>query len=758
MRYESEDKMASWQKTSCVCCAQNCGLEVMVEANRIVKVRPDKENPRSEGYCCRKGLKVAHYQHHEDRLKKPLKRVGDTFREITWDQALNEIADKLKTIVETHGPRSLAYMGGGGQGCHFEAAFGVRLLRGLGSQYHYGPMAQELTGYFWVNGRGLGRQYLGTVPDHHRTDMLVALGWNGWMSHQMPQARRHLKRISEDPDKLLVVIDPRRSETAQRADIHLAVRPGTDALLLRAMIGIILQEGWENSDYIAAHVSGFESIKPWFLDFDPRPAISLCGLDYDQVRELCRLLATRNWSCHCDLGILMGRHSTVSSYLELILLAICGRIGVPGGNFIPGHIMPIGAHSDERDPKTWRTMTTGFPAIMGYFPPNVMPEEILADRPDRLRAVLVRAANPLRSYADTTAYEKAFGALDLLVVVDVAFTETASLAHYVLPAKSAFEKWDGAFFTWNFPEVFFQMRRPLVEAEGECLEEGEIYIRLAERLGLLPEIPQSLYDAAFGDRMSFGMQLMAFAQSEPGAMKVLPFILGKTLGKALGSVHLSALWGMVQTVPKSFRENAARAGFDPGLAMGEEIFKAILDRPEGLWIGKCDPAKPLDQLRTEDKRINVLIPELAEAVNGIEVQSEEAALYMHQDYPLILAAGRHMDYNANTIMRDPAWNEGNTRACTLMMHPADATALGLTDGQMVKVTTEAGSEDVPLEVTDTAYQGQVIMPHGFGLVHAGQRYGANVNRLAKSSNRDPIAATPLHRFVPCRVTPVTQSA
>ncbi len=746
--------MATWQKTSCVCCGQNCGLEVIVEGNRITKVRADKQNPRSEGYCCRKGLKIAHYQHHADRLKRPLKRVGHEFEEISWDQALDEIAEKLKSTVETHGPRSLAYMGGGGLGCHFEAAFGVRLLRALGSHYHYSPLAQELTGYFWVNGRGLGRQYLGTVPDHEHTDMLVAVGWNGWMSHQMPQARRHLKRISEDPDKLLVVIDPRRSETARRADIHLAVRPGTDALLFRSMISIILQEGWQNNDYIAAHVSGFETIQPWFTEFDPRPAIDLCSLDYDQVREVCRLLATRKWSCHSDLGILMGRHSTVSSYLELILLAICGRIGAPGGNFIPGHIMPMGSHSDERDSRTWRTAATNFPAIMGTFPPNVMPEEILSDGQERLRAVFVSGSNPLRSYADTTAYEQAFRALDLLVVVDVALTETAGLAHYVLPAKSAYEKWDGTFFAWNFPEIFFQMRRPVVQPEGECLEEGEILIRLADRLDLLPEIPQTLYEAAFGERMNFGMQLMAFAQSEPRALKFMPFILGKTLGKALDSVHLSALWGMLQVTPKSFRENAVRAGFNPGLTMGEEIFNAILERPEGIRIGKCDSSKPFDQLRTDDKRINVLIPELAEAVKGIDVQSEEIGLRMNDEYPLILAGGRHMDYNANTIMRSPIWNEGKSRACTLMMHPGDATALGLSDGQTVKITTEAGSEDIPLEVTDTARQGQVIMPHGFGLVHAGRKHGANVNRLTKSSNRDPIAGTPLHRFVPCSVKAV----
>ncbi|MGD9819163.1 MAG: molybdopterin-dependent oxidoreductase, partial [Desulfomonilaceae bacterium] len=237
--------MSVWEKTSCVCCGQNCGLEVMVDANRIIKVRPDKDNPRSEGYCCRKGLKIAYYQHHVDRLKRPLKKVGGDFKEITWDQAISEIAEKLQGITKAHGPRCFAYMGGGGQGCHFEAAFGVRLLRALGSQYHYSPLAQELTGYFWVNGRAFGRQYFWTVPDHHNTEMLLAIGWNGWMSHQMPQARRHLKSISEDPNKLLVVIDPRKSETAQRADIHLPIRPGTDAIFLRSIISIILQNNWQ---------------------------------------------------------------------------------------------------------------------------------------------------------------------------------------------------------------------------------------------------------------------------------------------------------------------------------------------------------------------------------------------------------------------------------------------------------------------------------------------------------------------------------
>ena len=741
--------MGITHKTSCVLCAQNCGLEVEVENNRIVKVKGDKENLRSQGYVCRKGMNVAYHQHHADRLKYPLKRVGDRFERISWDQAIDEIAVKLKGIVDQYGPRSLAYMGGGGQACHFEAAFGVRLLRGLGSHYHYSALAQEFSGMFWVHGRMFGRQYLHGGPDVADTDLFLILGWNGMQSHQIPQAPRHLQRISKDPNKLLIVVDPRLSETAKIADRHLAIRPGTDALLLRAMIAIILQEGWENKDYIENHTSGFEKVKSLFMDFDARAAVRTCDLDFDQVKEISRLFATRKSTLRYDLGLFMNRHSAASSYLAATLQAICGRICVPGGTIFPGHLMPTGAHSDERSPKTWRTMATNIFPVSATFPPNVMPEEILSDHPDRLRAVLVSASNPLRSYADTTAYEQAFKRLDLLVTSELAMTETAVLSHYVLPARSGYESWDGIFFALTYPGIFFQMRRPIIEPEGEPLEAGEIQLRLADRLGLIPPIPESLYQAAEENRAAFGLALMAYVQKEPAALKVLPFILGKTLGKALGSVNLATLWGILQTTPRAFQENAARAGFTPGMGLGEEIFQKIIDHPEGLWIGRVDPDRNFEQLQTEDGRINLYIPELMDTVKGIDAEQEEAALRPDPTYPLILMAGRHTSMNANTLMRDPAWNAGK-RACTLAMHPADAETLKLMDGQQVRVTTEAGSLEVELEVTETARKGHVAIPHGFGLVYAGKAHGVNVNRLTKNTNRD-FLGTPMHRYVPCRV-------
>ncbi|MBI4799400.1 MAG: molybdopterin-dependent oxidoreductase [Desulfarculus sp.] len=742
--------MAQWQKTGCVLCAQNCGLEILVEEGRLSRVRPDKDNPRSQGYVCRKGLNAIYHQYPQDRLTQPLKRVGQGFEPISWEQAVEEIAHKLRGLVDEHGPRCLAYMGGAAQGGQLEAAFGLTLIRSLGSQYYYSSAGQEFSGHWWVTGRVLGKQYGIAIPYEQATEMLVAWGWNGMMSHQMPQARKVLKEISKDPDRLLVAIDPRRSETAAIANLHLPVRPGCDALLMKAMLAIILDEGWENKKYLQDHVAGWDQVSPWFRGVDVGAALEVCQLEYGQVLELCRLMASKRWCVHPDLGLYMGRHSTLSSYLLHLLAAACGRLGARGGNVIPGFVMPLGFHADERNPKTWRTVASDLPPVAaGSFPPAAMPEEILSDHPERLRAVLVSACNPLRAYPDTTAFEQAFAKLDLLVVNDIVMSETARLAHYVLPCRTFYEAWDGCFFPNTYPEVYFQLRRPLVDPPPQCREAAQIHTMLAERLGLIPDIPPQVSQAARAGRLAFGMLLMGWARKEPRVLKAMPFVLAKTLGQEWDSAAKAALWGLLMTAPEAFRQNAARAGFAPGPDQGDRIFQALLDQPQGCWVGRADAGNPMEGVKTPSGKIEVVIPELAQEVQALDAASEARSLSLPSGYPLILNAGRHMDCNANTLMRNPEWNQGK-RACTVAMSPADAQMLGLADGQRVKVTTEAGSEEGELQVSGQVRQGMVLIPHGFGLNHGGQVYGLNVNRLTKSAHRDPLG-TPLHRYVPCRV-------
>jgi len=744
----------SWKKTACVLCGNTCGLEVQVENNRIVKVRPDRDNPGSQGYACRKGTNIAFHQHNADRVLYPLKKVGDKFERVSWDQAIDEIAEKLKVILEQYGPRSLASLvsfgefGYGGYGI----PYCVRLVRRLGSRYNYSAANQEFAGRYWAHGLTLGSQGMGLGADFEHSDMLLLVGKNPMMAHHFPQARKKLMKMSKNPDQLLVVVDPRRSETARIADIHLAIRPGTDALLFKSMITIILREGIHKREYIDKYTDGFDKILPWFANFDVKAALKVCELDYDQVFRVCREFVTRRSCLMDDLGILMGRHSAFVSYLIVVLLAICGRISVPGGNLLVGG----GDASDVNDPRAWRTVITGIPAINGNFPPNVLPEEIMNNHPDRIRAVLTFASNPLRSYADTTAYENAFSRLDLLVVTEIVMSETAALADYVLPSKTAYESWSGTPGSGS-PEVYGWMRRPVVEAEGEQKEAGEIFTLLADAMGLIPKLPESLYQAAkSGNIMEYRNSLMDFIQENPESSRVLQFIIAKTLGNAMGSAHMSNLFAIL-LLPRSqaSQEEAAGAGFPIGPNQGLDLYQAIIDHVDdqkGLLVGKrspSDPYKNIERIPTKNRRIQLYAPEVEDWIKKINSVDEEEQLKPNERFPLILMAGRHMDMNANTNMRNPAWNKGR-RACTLAMNPLDARELGLIDKQMVKVITEAGEETIEVEITDETRKGQVIIPHGFGLVYNGVKYGANVNRLTKNTNRD-FVGTPMHRYVPCRV-------
>jgi anaerobic selenocysteine-containing dehydrogenase len=747
---KGEVDIMSWIKTSCCLCLQGCGLEVLTKNNRIVKVRPDKANLRSKGYACRKGLKIAHFQHHRQRLDHPLKRQSGTHVRLGWDETLTDIRQRLGEILENHGPRSVAMMAGGSGGCQIGGRFSGRLLMGLGSRYVYTALGQEWTGRHHVRGRVYGHQPLFLHPDHDQLDLLFGLGWNGWSSHGIPQTRRYLKALSEDPDRILVVVDPRPSETAKYADFHLALTPGSDALLLKAMIGIILEEGWQDASFLESHTTGWEKLAPCFTADSIRAALEVCALDHGMVREVCRLFASRKSAVMSDLGVLMNRHSTLVSYLEEILLAVCGRTGAAGGNVATGTLSPIGIDTPPEDPNTWRTMKTDIPAIMGVFPPNVLPEEIDSDRDDRIRALIVVGTNPLRSFADTRAYERAFKKLDLLVVLDVAMTETAQLADYVLPGRTAYESHDTTFWSFDYPEIFFHLRRPVVEPALETRENGWIISALAEKLGLLPDIPESLSRAAEKDRTLFSRELKSYVISTPGANLMLPFILAKTLGPVLGSSHLSLLWGLLWSAPEKIKEAMERVGFTRGEDQADLAFNAVMEHPEGIWLGRMDPERGLDFVATDDRRLHLYDPELAEWLGQITPELETAALSLDETFPMILMAGWHYDSNANTMMRDPAWNKGRRVSC-LAVHPEDAAALDITDGESVKLTTQAATVTVEAQISKLTRPGMVLLPQGFGLDFDGGSVGVNVNLLTPAGNRDRIAATPYHRRVPCRL-------
>ncbi len=742
--------MGDWKKTGCVLCGQNCGLEMMIEDNRIVKVRGDKENPRSHGYVCRKGLSIASHVHNADRLQYPLKKINGRHERISWEQAIQEIASKIKDIREQHGPKAFAYMGGGALGGQMEVGIGLRLLGMLGSRYFYSSLAQEFSNSFWVEGRVAGKQGIISMADAHNADTVVAWGWNGWMSHQEPRTRELINDLKKDPNRRLIAIDPRRSETAERAEIHLALRPGSDSMLMKAMISIILDKGWQDNDFIATHVNGWDIVRPLFEGFDAKRAVEeVCELDYDLVVEATRLIALTKSCIHQDLGIYMNRNSTINNYMLHIIRAICGRSCVEGGQIYPAVLYPMGSHSDERDPKTWRSVKHNMFPVCGVFPPAVFPDEVLNDHPDRIRALIVSACNPLRAYPDTLAYERAFENLELSVSLEIVYSETSRLCDYVLPCLSYMEMNDTVSFNYSYPELYFQMRQPVLEPlSAESRENAAIILEIIKALGFLPELPDYLYEAAKQGITYYLGVLVKYVEANPNHAKLMPVIMAETLGKALGSVHQALIVGLLVSSTKEFKQGAVAMGYPADITMVEAIFRDILAHPGGMILAKFQ-GDNFNSLRTPDKKVNLVIEELREPLMAATIDSELEKLQMPKEFPMILHSGLHHETTINTSMRNPEWNKSR-RWATMLVNQADADRLGLVDGEQARVTTKASAVEVEVEISPLAAEGCVYIRHGQGLIYDGVKRGVNVNELVDSTDRDEMG-TPMHRRIPCRV-------
>lgn len=745
--------MGEWKKTNCNLCAQTCGLEVEVQDNKIINVRPDPINPRSRNYCCRKGRSIKDYHEHPDRLNYPLKRVDGKYVRITWDQAFQEISEKLKDILAKHGPRSLAMVGGAMAGAQGAAYIGRTFLGKAGSRYYYSPTGLEFMGVFWCYGKTLGNQGLSCRPDVAHSEVDVSWGSNAYVSHQMTRARMVVREASESPNKVLIAIDPRLSETARMADIHVALRPGTDALLARAMIALILKEGWQDQEYLDKRVADFDKICHWFEDFDIEAALKVCEVPLEQIREVCRLMTSRKCSVHQDLGVFMGRHNTMSSFLIIVLMCVCGDYMTVGGTFPADNFTLPAANTNEDDPSVWRTAATNWAPVLGTYPTAVLPQEIMDDNPDHLRAVFVCQSNPARSYPDSKAQENAFDHLDLLVCMDSCMTETARHAHYILPGMDAYEGYNFSRFQGMFPEVFCQIKHPIVKPEGERMEDAEIWLNLADAMGYIPPIPDSLYDSAHNkSRTEFYQDLTEFIKEHPEYRSSLMFIAGKTIGKELGSVYNSILWSIFMAATPRTRANAVRAGFKDGPTLMDDVFQAVLDHPEGVIIGiaSMDPDQIFDKITYPDKKVHLYVEVLNDYINRITPEKEAEALTPSPEFPYILSAGTHADGGVNGAMRNPATYRYRN-PCTMSIHPEDAAELGIQDGEVVRITTEAGSAEIEAEFTYRTRKGSVLIPHHYGFDFNGKRYGIPVNTLTSANHIEELTGNPIWRYVPCRI-------
>src|SRR5215813_100711 len=505
---------SGWQKTACNICYVNCGVEVLVDQGRITKVRGDRDNPKSQGYLCNKAARIPYYAHHRDRLTTPLRRRPDGgFDAIDWDTAIAEIAARLRDLVERRGGKSLALYGGGGQGNHAGGAYANGFLRALGSRHVFNALSQEKTGDFWVNGHMFGSQTCHTAEDVHHCDLLFVIGANPWIAHGFPNARDHLNQIRKDPARKMIVIDPRRSETAEMADLHLAVRPGADAFLLAAILATLVRRDALDHDFLAQHVTGVDEVKAALLRVPVAEWAAAADIPLEEIERCADMIGeARAMTVRVELGIQQGVNSTLNSYLEKLLFMLTGSFGRPGTNQLHSWLQPLWGNSPNQ-----RFAATDTEVIAGLLPPNVFPDAVLADHADRLHAVWVDSSNPANTASNTAEVEKALRALDLLVVVDVAMTETARLAHYVLPASSQYEKTEFTLFNFEFPRNYFHVRAGVVAPLEGTLPEPEIYTQLSRALGLLPgdNALAPLREAAFRSRPAFAAELRGFMGANP---------------------------------------------------------------------------------------------------------------------------------------------------------------------------------------------------------------------------------------------------
>jgi anaerobic selenocysteine-containing dehydrogenase len=807
----------AWQKSACILCECNCGIEVQVEDRHLIKIRGDKSHPGSEGYTCEKPLRLDRYQNGTERLTSPLRRRPDgSYEEIDWATAISEIAGRLGAIKDEHGGDKIFFYGGGGQGNHLGATYSQSLQAALGVKYRSNALAQEKTGEMYVDGRLYGGH---TKGDFEHAEVVVFIGKNPWQSHSFPRTRPVLKEMAADPERCMVVIDPRRSETAAMADVHLQVKPGTDAWCLSALGAVLVQEDLVDHDFIDNHTTGALPVLAAYAAVDIADYAARCGVPEELIRSTARRIASAKSVCtYEDLGTQQAPHSTLNSYLNKMLWILTGNFakegamflhstfapiagGTPGGGssggpksplqravakaqaaatdlvggaairlpaFLPAAIAtrlagamrgPVGQVANgpssptgaaRRPAAERRTPVTGARIIAGLVPCNSIAEEILTDHPDRFRALWIDSVNPAHSLAESETFREAMRTVDLSVVIDIAMTETARLADYVLPASTQFEKWECTFFNVDFPRNVFQLRKPAMAPLEGTLPEPEIYARLIRELAPVSESTLApLRRAARRGRTQFAIAFFAAVAANPKLMGLAGYVLYETLGTTLpeGARGTASLWGVSQLCAMGNPDSVARAGFDgEGFEPGNKLFDRILEG-EGVVFTVDDYDQAWNYTRRPDRRFTLEVPELIEHMRALATTPSD---WTTEEFPFVLAAGERRAFTANTIIRDPSWRRRDANGA-LRISPADAATYGVETGDSLRVVTEKGSAVAQVEVTDQMQQGNCSLPNGLGVEHADGTPGVAPNELTSLHHRDWLAGTPWHKYVPARL-------
>jgi anaerobic selenocysteine-containing dehydrogenase len=675
-------------KTACMLCFQVCGINAYVENGKLVKVEAMPEHPFSRGVLCPRGWHLPDYIYSPERLHYPMKRRNGEWSRISWDEALNTISGKLQEIKKEYGAHALAVSVGSIGAENIEiSAFAQRFRGAFGTPNYYSIEAH------CFRTRIMARLLtFGTYPleDPDNSDCIILWGHNPEAS-EPPLAARISQALNRGLK--LIVIDPKRIPLAERG-IYIAIRPGTDTALTLAMMNVIVGEDLHNREFVEKYTFGFDKLVEHIKVYSPERVSEICGVRSEDIRIISRIFANAKGA-----SIIQGINSLdqhingfQNSRALAILHAITGNYAVPGGWATNPFMrltdlrLPVDEDAIEADKHPIFRSLWGMKAPYGQ--QIYLPDAILSEKPYPIKAMIVSGGNPAASWPDSEKLKKAFRKLDLLVVMDLFMTETAKLAHLVLPACSSLEMMGLAYnygLTGGMP--FVMLSRKVIEPLGESWPDWKFYSELGRRMGYKDLFP----------------------------------------------------WNTDEEVVEHF------------LKASKVTFKELQEHPEGIWFGKrsYDITAP-NQIRTPSRKIEIYSRTLADAgydpmpVYKEPTQSPTQSPGLRKDYPLTLNTGARIKEYTHWQMRHVPQLREMAPDPLAEIHPETAKENGIADGDRVVVETKTGQITVKVKTTDDLMPGVVNVLHGWAET-------VNQNVLTELKPMDPVTGYPELRALACRI-------
>ncbi|MCU1463204.1 MAG: psrA 1 [Acidimicrobiales bacterium] len=729
---------------TCPLCEAMCGLEIAVEDGQVALIRPDRDDVWSKGFICPKGTTLGHLHHDPDRLRAPMVRDGETWREVTWAEAFDRCADLLHPVIEQHGIGAVTAYVGNPTAHNFSLGRYVGVLIGMSGipmiysagtvdQWPKNVSSQLLYGSMWVI----------PVPDVPRTDFVVVMGANPHASQgsllACPDVLGELDAIRERGGTVIVV-DPRRTGTVDHADEWIPITPGTDAALLMAVVHVLFADGLVDLGTLSNLVTGVDALSELAKEWTPEAVETTTGVPAERIRRLAHeLAAVERGVVYGRIGLCNQEFGTLASWLVDVVNMLTRHFDVPGGLMFPKPVawstasLPRPDHDVAPPFARWRSRVRGAPEVLGQVPISCLAEEIATPGEGRIRALITVAGNPVISAPDAGRLDEALPQLDCMISIDNWLNETTRHAHVILPGLSALEQPHYDELIWSFAVRSAARWSPPVFPPGDDRPaEWEILIRLA--------------------------LICAGQRPGPGDVAAVDdgFFDALVLSQGLDPATVRANYrdgGPERILDLSIRTGpwGDRYGEVPdGLTLTK-----VQEAEHGIDFGPMPAGRLPEVLRTADAKVNVAPAYITDDLPRLRARLDRANGH------LVLVSRRDVRSNNSWMHNVRVLVKGKDR-CTLQINPKDAAECGVVDGSVVRVASEAGSVDVAAEVTDAIKLGVVCLPHGWGHDKVGtrmsvarERPGVNNNLLAPGHFVDAISGNAAVNGIPVTVAPVS---